>query len=112
MKGDFTEVWHRMTSDPANYKFFFDLRRDVDALRSEVKEIREFLCAFDKDAKILAQDTTDRIKYFYEAITVLRDTVEPIEEHLFPGVRDAREHLARIVIEGQQHDKPEEPPPA
>lgn len=99
-----------MSNEPVNYKFFFDLRRDIDALQAQVRELRAFVDHLDGQCQLYARDNTGHIQYIYNAIRVLHDQVSPIEEWFFPAVSDARDQLARI-IEDQRRDKPEERPP-
>ena len=106
-----------MSNEPVNYKFFFDLRRDIDAvqeelksLRATVQNLREFVLDFEKDHRALTQDTTERIKLLNAATSVMQDQIAPIEEMIFPAVSEARRQLARI-IDDPARDRPEERPP-
>lgn len=66
-------------------QFILDLRRDIDAMRVELKELREYVFDFEKDHRALTQDTTKRICLFNNAISVIEDSLAPIEETIFPG---------------------------
>jgi len=96
-----------MTPDQTNEKLLLDMRQDLGVLRAEVQELWKYLRDFEKDTKVLAQDTTDRIKYFHNAIIVLQDTIAPIEEKIFPGVNEARLQLAQIIEDRANH-KPDD----
>jgi hypothetical protein len=86
-----------MDQQPIDNQFLLDLRRDLDALRDEVKGLATFVYAIEGTQRVLGEDTTSHIKHFYNAIDILHDMVAPIEAQIFPEVNRTRVEFAQIV---------------
>ena len=87
----------------------------IDELKNEIARLKSDLAQLNGMCKSESENTTDHIKYIYnylkvlddrslkdfelliEYLVVIKDSVSPLEEKLFPGVSKARQQLAAIV---------------
>ena len=87
----------------------------IDELKNEIARLKSDLAKLNGMCKAESEDTTRHVKYIYnylkvlddrslkdfelliEYLVVIKDSVSPLEEKLFPGVSKARQQLAAIV---------------
>jgi len=87
----------------------------IDELKNEIARLKSDLAKLNGMCKSESENTTEHIKYIYnylkvlddrslkdfelliEYLVVIKDSVSPLEEKLFPGVSKARQQLATIV---------------
>jgi hypothetical protein len=104
------QVYTGMASDHINHQFLLDLRRDLDALSADVKELRAFVNHLDSQCQIYATGNSKDIGNIYNVISVIQDQLAPIEETIFPAVSQARDELNRIIVEGPREAEPDTGP--
>ena len=76
-----------------------DMKKKIDALELEVKRLHDTM-------KFLADNETEQILYIFKYLKTLNneinhiyDVIGPIEEKIFPDVREARRKLWSIMEE-------------
>jgi hypothetical protein len=87
-----------------------DMKKEIAYLMGELKE-------FHAAMKLASDDTTSHIVYIYKYLKLLNNEIEhiydvvgPIEEKIFPNVRDARRKLWSIMEEIEKRSAHERDP--
>ena len=88
----------------------------IDKMKKEIAYLKGELNGFHAAAKFASDDTTKHIVYIYKYMKMLNSEIEhiydvigPIEEKMFPDVRDARRELWSIMEEMEKRS--DQPPP-
>jgi uncharacterized coiled-coil protein SlyX len=106
-------LWYNYTMDSQD--IIDELKSEIASQKNEIAQLRSDLELLNGMCKSESENVTDHIKYIYkylkvlddrslkyfelliEYLVVIKDSVAPLEDKLFPGVSKARKQLAAIV---------------
>ena len=79
---------------------------DIEDMKKDIAYLKQQLHGFFAEAKFASDDTTTHIVYIYKYLKLINNEIEhiydvvgPIEEKIFPNVREARRKLWSIMEE-------------